>query len=65
MSSRAESNAGTQRISEERRFDRSSWLMLTLASAVLLYSIALALQLPRPAHWQAGNIVLAKLATSQ
>lgn len=43
MSTRAGSNLNTQRVSEERRFDRRSWVMLALASAVLLYSIALSL----------------------
>ncbi len=43
MSIPPESNSNTQRISEERRFDRGSWAMLALASAVWLYSLALAL----------------------
>lgn len=34
-------------VSEERRFDRRSWAMLALASAVLLYSLALAIYIAR------------------
>jgi len=43
MSTLAESDSNIQRISEERHFDRRSWAMLALASAVFLYSLALSL----------------------
>jgi hypothetical protein len=36
-----------QRKPSERRFDRSSWVMLALSSAVLLYSLGLALYAAR------------------
>lgn len=45
MTSMPDSNA--HRISEERRFDRNSWVMLALASTILLYSLALALYVAR------------------